>query len=40
VVGNCEAIVTYNKRDFGGATDFDLALVTPAELLAEIGARS
>lgn len=39
VVGNCEAMVTYNKRDFDGAADFDIALMTPAEFLAEIGAR-
>ena len=37
VAGGCDAIVTYNRRDFGGARDFDISVVTPFEFLTEIG---
>jgi predicted nucleic acid-binding protein len=36
VNGECEAIVTFNARDFQGAERFGLAVLTPAELLAAI----
>ncbi|MFQ5743883.1 MAG: putative toxin-antitoxin system toxin component, PIN family [Acidobacteriota bacterium] len=37
VAGNCDAIVTYNRRDFAGAEEFDIAILTPAEFLQDIG---
>lgn len=37
VAAGCDAIVTFNKRDFQGAEQFGLRLLTPAELLYEIG---
>lgn len=37
VAAGCDAIVTFNKRDFQGADQFGLRLLTPAELLYEIG---
>jgi putative PIN family toxin of toxin-antitoxin system len=36
VNGECEAIVTFNARDFQGAERFGLAVLTPAELLAAV----
>jgi len=38
IVGGCGAIVTYNKRDFADARDFDISVVTPFEFLIDIGA--
>jgi putative PIN family toxin of toxin-antitoxin system len=38
VGAGCDYIVTYNKRDFQGVEKFDVELVTPHELLEEIGA--
>ena len=37
VKGGCEAIITYNIRDFGGAEPFGIRAVTPQTLLREIG---
>jgi len=38
-IGNdSHAIVTFNKRDFAGSERFGTRLLTPAELLQEIGA--
>ena len=37
VAGGCEAIVTFNKRDFAGAERFGIRVVSPREFLAEIG---
>jgi predicted nucleic acid-binding protein len=37
VAANCSAIVTYNKRDFRGAEEFGLRVLTPREFLQEIG---
>lgn len=37
VAGRCEAIVTYNVRDFAGVEQFGLRAVTPLTLLQEIG---
>jgi putative PIN family toxin of toxin-antitoxin system len=37
VASNSAAIVTFNKHDFRGCERFGLRLLTPAELLKEIG---
>jgi putative PIN family toxin of toxin-antitoxin system len=37
VAGGCEAIVTFNKRDFGGAEGFGIRVLSPREFLVEIG---
>lgn len=37
VAAGCDAIVTFNKRDFQGVEQFAIRLLTPAELLREIG---
>ena len=37
VTSNSAAIVTFNKHDFRGCERFDLRLLTPVELLKEIG---
>ncbi len=37
VVAKAEIIVTYNKRDFQGAEQFGIRLMTPRELLVELG---
>ncbi|MFN8487462.1 MAG: putative toxin-antitoxin system toxin component, PIN family [Caldilineaceae bacterium] len=37
VSASCDAIVTFNKRDFRGCEQFGLRLLTPVELLQEIG---
>ena len=38
VVGaDCDAIVTFNQRDFAGVERFGLRAVTPGEFLREIG---
>ena len=31
VAGSCEAIVTYNRRDFTGAEKFGIRILTPAQ---------
>lgn len=35
--GKSDAIVTFNKNDFRGCDRFGVRLLTPAELLREIG---
>lgn len=40
VAGGCDVIVTYNKRDFGNLSRFGIAVMTPRELLIEIGEPS
>ncbi len=37
VASKCDAIITYNKRDFRGVEKFGLKLLDPRELLMEIG---
>jgi putative PIN family toxin of toxin-antitoxin system len=37
VAAGCDAIVTYNKRDFKGIEKFGLRVLDPRELLSEIG---
>ncbi len=37
VAGNCEAIITYNRRDFAGAEKFGLRILAPGEFLKHIG---
>jgi len=37
VAGECDGIVTYNKKDFADAKSFGLELWTPKELLMKIG---
>jgi putative PIN family toxin of toxin-antitoxin system len=39
VAGQCDCIVTYNKRDFAEAKSFGLELLTPKEFLMKIGER-
>lgn len=36
VTAGCDAIITFNKRDFRGCEQFGLRLLTPLELLREI----
>jgi putative PIN family toxin of toxin-antitoxin system len=37
VAAGCDAIVTYNRRDFAGVEQFGIRVRTPAELLRETG---
>lgn len=37
VTAQCDAIITFNKRDFRGCEKFGVRLLTPVELLREIG---
>jgi len=37
VAGRCQAIVTYNRRDFGAAEQFGLEILTPLVFLRQIG---
>jgi putative PIN family toxin of toxin-antitoxin system len=37
VAGSCEAIITYNRRDFRGAEKFGVRIMTPGEFLRRIG---
>ena len=37
VASNAEAIVTYNKDDFIGSEHFGIKVITPKELLTQIG---
>jgi hypothetical protein len=37
VAAGCDAIVTFNKRDFKGIEKFGLRVLDPRELLSEIG---
>lgn len=36
VAGSCEAIITYNRRDFRGAERFGVRIMTPRELLQRL----
>lgn len=38
VAAGCDAIVTYNRRDFAGIEPFGIRVLSPVELLTEIGA--
>ena len=38
VAAGCDAIVTFNQRDFAGAGSFGIQILRPGELLAKIGA--
>jgi putative PIN family toxin of toxin-antitoxin system len=40
VAGSCEVIVTFNKRDFAGAFQFGIKILTPKEFLGKIGGLS
>lgn len=40
VAAECEAIVTYNKKDFLGVEAFGINLLTPADLLRHLGVVS
>src|SRR5437868_14758830 len=37
VAAGCDAIVTYNRRDFRGVDRFGIRVLTPSEFLREIG---
>lgn len=37
VAAGCDAIITFNRRDFAGLEQFGIRVLTPAELLKEIG---
>ena len=37
VAGNCDAIITYNLRDFAGADKFRVRILTPGDFLQRIG---
>jgi putative PIN family toxin of toxin-antitoxin system len=37
VSGQCETIITYNKKDFVGVDQFGLQVMTPKEFLEEMG---
>ena len=37
IAANCDAIVTHNIRDFAGLSRFGLRLLTPGQLLQELG---
>lgn len=38
VAGRCEAIITYNLRDFGDLSPFGIEVLTPKDYLIRIGA--
>jgi predicted nucleic acid-binding protein len=40
VAANCPFIVTFNTRNFGGAEQFGIRIVTPKEFLQLIGEQS
>ncbi len=37
VAGGCDAIITFNRRDFAGANRFGIQVVRPGEFLRQIG---
>jgi putative PIN family toxin of toxin-antitoxin system len=37
VAGSCNAVITYNKRDFAEAASFGLQVLNPQEFLRELG---
>ncbi len=40
VTGQCDSIVTFNKKDFAEAESFGISLLTPQEFLIHIGELS
>lgn len=38
VAAGCDAIITFNGRDFAGAGEFGVRVLAPKEFLTEIGA--
>lgn len=40
VKAQCGYIVTYNRRDFEGSEEFGIVVVTPGQMLREIGVIS
>jgi putative PIN family toxin of toxin-antitoxin system len=40
VAGGCSALITYNKRDFAGAEQFNISVLNPKEFLEFIGVLS
>jgi putative PIN family toxin of toxin-antitoxin system len=36
VAADCDAIITHNTRDFGGASSFHLRIMTPGEFLQQL----
>ncbi|MGC9986779.1 MAG: putative toxin-antitoxin system toxin component, PIN family [Polyangia bacterium] len=39
IAAGAEAIVTYNRRDFGGVEKFGVAILSPRDLLTKIGKK-
>jgi putative PIN family toxin of toxin-antitoxin system len=37
VAARCEAIISYNRRDFAGVEQFGVRVITPQEFLRELG---
>ena len=37
IAGNCEAIITFNRKDFHGAARFGIKVLEPAKFLKNIG---
>ena len=37
VTGECDAIVTHNRKDFAGADQFGVRVLSPKEFLEELG---
>ncbi|MCY4200630.1 MAG: putative toxin-antitoxin system toxin component, PIN family [Gammaproteobacteria bacterium] len=37
IAGNCDTIVTFNRRDFDGTQRFGIRIMTPREFLDQIG---
>jgi len=37
IAGQCQAVVTHNRRHFEGAARFGIAVITPAEFLSRLG---
>ena len=37
ISAQCEAIITYNKKDFAGVEQFGMEVMTPKEFLERIG---
>jgi predicted nucleic acid-binding protein len=40
VAGNCDAIVTHNRRHFEGALSFGIKILSPAQFLGRLGVLS
>ena len=39
VAAGCDAIITFNQRDFAGASSFGIQILRPGEFLATLGER-